>query len=250
MSTLARPLSICALLFLFILSAAFLSAQTSPPNEGTSPTPPVAQGLSESPSDESQSQNSHFAPTPLPTSTPAVDSCLRGLPAHIVVSGAAPSTQCSEIVAGSVGNDEVMAAGVVAAVDVWSWTSSSVEVCFKGKGRIAFLDATSAPRALGYPAASVREGMTCAQIGGPGTVALTRQPLDEGAAPASNMGDCQLTTLTTLYVRATPGGQIVEITLPNTTLVVTNFVSGWYKVRYWVDGWVSSAWVTVVGDGC
>lgn len=254
MSMQVRRLAICVLLCLLALAAVVLNAQTTPPDEHSttnpvgilSPTPQETHSTSDSEAiKEPASENRAAAAT---TSTPTPDTCLRNLPAHIVVSGADSSTQCSLIAAGSVHNDEIAAAGVNAAVDIWGWTSSNVNVCFRGSGRVAFLDATTAPRALSYPAATVQDGMTCIQINGPGTVALTGGTLNDGAAPAADALTCQVTTLATLYVRAAPGGPIVEITLPGTTLTATEYAQGWYKVRYWIDGWVSAAYVTTSGD--
>ncbi|GIV80965.1 MAG: hypothetical protein KatS3mg051_0319 [Anaerolineae bacterium] len=82
--------------------------------------------------------------------------------------------------AAALGNPDVLAQGVIHAVDVFGMSgglgvaafNNPVNVCLQGSGRFLFLDATQAPRtASQLPTISVG-GYTCANIPNAGTVVL------------------------------------------------------------------------------
>ena len=253
---------ICSAVLLICTVPAANVAQTSPPATPT-PDPNLRSGpgssgepgsasskQGQSKDDSSASGSTQERTTPRPSNT-----CQTMMPEHIVISGADEGTECK--VVGFVGVQSLDDAGITAAVDIWAWTSTQVEVCFRGTGSQVFLDAATSPRAIRSPSAHVRDAMTCTNIQGPGTVILSGGSLGSAPqppqqpAPASQLpisAGCQVTTTATLYVRATPGGAIVEITLPGTTLSAVDRVPGWYKVNYWVPGWVSADYV--VAKGC
>ena len=211
-----------------------------------------AEGNSGSGSGSGSSGTRQSAPTSVPKPS---NTCQSMMPDHIVISGAHERTECK--VVGAVGIQSLDDAGITAAVDIWAWTSTQLEVCFRGTGRLVFLDATTAPRAIRSPSAHVRAAMTCTNIQGPGTVILSggslgsapqappQQPAQSNQLPIAE--GCQVTTTAILYVRATPGGPIIEITLPGTTLSVLDAAPGWYKVDYWLHGWVSADYVIAAG---
>jgi len=83
--------------------------------------------------------------------------------------------------AAEVGNETLVGAGVIHAVDVFGMAgtlsvpafNSSVEVCLQGSGTLWFLSALDAPRSLQALPATATGGYTCARIPHAGTVVLT-----------------------------------------------------------------------------
>lgn len=82
--------------------------------------------------------------------------------------------------AAALGNLDVLAQGVIHAVDIFGMSgglgvaafNNPVEVCLQGSGRFLFLDATQAPRTASQLPASSAGGYTCASIPNAGTVVL------------------------------------------------------------------------------
>ena len=94
------------------------------------------------------------------------------LHSSIMVSSDTPGVQCQQVSEGAIGNEAVINAMPMNAVDVWGPSNVVAEVCFEGAGSITFLDAMYSPRqqmALEY---GMKDGMTCTTISGPGTVVL------------------------------------------------------------------------------
>jgi len=83
----------------------------------------------------------------------------------------------------SIGNADVIAMGVIHAVDVFKMqgaqSSTSLgrptEVCLQGSGRLVFLDAATSPRALSAVPATPRDGYLCATLHTAGTLVLVEQ---------------------------------------------------------------------------
>jgi hypothetical protein len=91
--------------------------------------------------------------------------------------------QSSEFVIGpeQIGNPDVIALGVIHAVDVFGLRydgepeahfNAAVKVCLLGTGRLFYLDATTSPRALSQLPVSSEFGYTCGLIFNAGTVVL------------------------------------------------------------------------------
>lgn len=82
--------------------------------------------------------------------------------------------------AAAIGNADVLAQGVIHAVDVFGMAggggfvafNNPIEVCLQGSGRFLFLDAATSPRALSQLPAVGEGGYTCASVPGAGTVVL------------------------------------------------------------------------------
>ncbi len=85
------------------------------------------------------------APAAAATPKPAVHTC-RHLPSNIIVTVSDVGPQCQVVSGGGIGNAAVLAGGVIAAVDVWSYIGHGVEVCIMGSGTMTFLDAAGQPR--------------------------------------------------------------------------------------------------------
>ncbi len=94
------------------------------------------------------------------------------LHSSIMVSSDTPGVQCQQVGEGSIGNEAVMNAMPLNAVDVWGPSNVIADVCFEGAGSITFLDAMYAPRKQMDVEYGMKDGMTCTTIMGPGTVVL------------------------------------------------------------------------------
>ena len=102
---------------------------------------------------------------------PMMQTCTM-LHSSIMVNSDTPGVQCQQVSEGAIGNEAVINAMPINAVDVWGPSNVVAEVCFEGSGSITFLDAMYSPRqqmALEY---GMKDGMTCTTISGPGTVVL------------------------------------------------------------------------------
>ena len=102
---------------------------------------------------------------------PLMQTC-KSLVSVIVVKSDTPGIQCRRVSKGAIGNDNVLMQGPIDAVDIWGPSNAFGEVCFEGAGSVTFLDAMISPRwetAIDY---SMKDGMTCAAISGPGTYVL------------------------------------------------------------------------------
>ena len=223
--------------------------------------------------EEEEEEDLPPTPTPTPTPRPPVDTCSQ-LPADIVVSGYRPfSTQCRRVGAAGVGNAELIAQGVVDAVDVWSNVNAEMQVCFRQEGRLKFLDAATAPRAVSDLPTETFEGMTCGRIDRAGTVVLLQgnptvvivsdevppaAPVNEEPAALAETGpasttDCQLATTVSRYLSLRGGPSISYariLTMPRgTRLVAKARIGDWYMVDYERQlGWASGTYLEASPD--
>lgn len=195
-----------------------------------------------------------------PTPRPPVDTC-SNLPSGIAVRGYHPfSTQCQRVSAAGVGNGDLIARGILDAVDVWASVSAEIQVCFHQQGRLYFLDAATSPRAVSDLAAEAIEGMTCGWINRAGTVALVPGSGLEAQAPAAQPEEtpamyvppgeapyiCQLVAGDILNLRG--GGDIdseILAEIPYLTLLVPlNRSKNWFLVSFEGRmGWVNRDYV-------
>lgn len=201
-----------------------------------------------------------------PTPRAPVDTCAN-LPANFLVSGFnAFSTQCRSVGSAGVGNDELIAQGVLDAVDVWGDANAEIRVCFRKQGRLKFLDAATAPRAVSDLVAENVDGMTCGWINRAGTVALlqgvqTAMPTapetsDIPPPPAQTVPTsttiCQLETTGFLSLRAGPNVYYSRLlSMPSgVRLVARARVGDWFMVNYEGQlGWASRQYLAV-SPGC
>ena len=158
----------------------------------------------------SSGSRSSRSSTPFATATPrpAVRTC-DAFVSGIVVGGAPHGAQCQRLNDAGVGNEQVIDAGYIAAVDVWSYIGDGLEVCFEGSGEIILLDAATAPRSLVSLSAYASRGLTCAWVDRAGTVVLMSPQSVRalGLSEARAVQDCTVTTQFNLNFRASPGGR-------------------------------------------
>jgi len=199
-----------------------------------------------------------------PPSKPLAVTC-PFLPASIVVSGYGKHTQCKQLSEAGVGKPELIAQGVLDAVDIFGSVDAEVRVCFSQQGSLKFLDAATSPRAESNLAAERIEGMTCARIDRAGTVILLQGGEAAAAAseivvnpPAAVESDpgsstiCQLTTTGYLSLRAGPNIYYARTeVMPNGVGLIAEAKAGnWYLVEYEEQrGWANDAYLTK-SPGC
>ena len=210
------------------------------------------------------------------TPRPSVDTCSY-LPTDIVVRSNNPyNAQCRRVGSAGVGIADLIAQGVLDAVDIWHIVEADIQVCFRNQGTLKFLDAATSPRAVSDLAAARIDGMTCGTIDRAGTVVLLQtsepvsepvsEPLSEPVSDASDrspaasateaesaiLSNCQLTTFSNLSLRS--GSSIFHARLaiiPRETRLTATFRNDdWYRVFYEeLTGWVNGAYVKP-GSGC
>ena len=201
-----------------------------------------------------------------PTPRPPADTCAN-MPTEIAVRGFhAFSTQCRRLSAVSVGNAGLMAQGIVDAVDVWGNVSGEMHVCFRQPGRLYFLDAATAPRAVSELPVERIEGMNCGRINRAGTVALLQgggaaaetvvvasesDGAPEQTGPTSTTS-CQLITTGYLSLRAGPSVHYARIlSMPRgRRLIARAKIGDWFMVNYEQQlGWAHRQYLAA-SPGC
>ncbi|MCY4062326.1 MAG: hypothetical protein OXG53_08160 [Chloroflexi bacterium] len=176
--------------------------------------------------------------------------------------------------------------GVILAVDIWGFVPNPIQVCFKSAGSLVFLDADYAPRMLMDIATFQRDGMTCGIIDRAGTVVLlapipgeilptqpspaeptpptVAQPAEPTVVLASQpsaatlpvfesipLADCQIKLVETLYLRATPGGEITGLVWINSEVPAYEIHGYWYKIEFEGQfGYISRYHRKVLRGGC
>ncbi len=175
---------------------------------------------------------------------------------EIIVTDLTGSTQCQRIEGGGIGKPHVLAAGVVNAVDVWSWVGNGTRVCFRASGAgMVFLDAAYAPRTVS-PLPAYRLGdLTCTTIDGEGSVLLLSStpaglpPLSITAEHSWSIGNCMVKLRHNLRFRANPGGEVMSLLPAGDTLTALQRTPNWFEVDYHGQrGWISAAYVEELGD--
>ena len=212
------------------------------------------------PEDAASRGEERVAATPLPAVTPTpAPSTILSLPAHIRVSGYYNSTQGQQVGRDGIGNQSVLDAGFVDAVDIWGYVPGNLRVCFDGSsGRILFLDAATSPRAVSELPAYSLNGMICANLNRAGTVVLIQGPPAPTATaplqptvtpPASwSLSNCMVRTLYALNFRASPGGAVMSVLPYDVTLTALERTADWFKVDYH-GGAAGSPMVTLKRSG-
>lgn len=184
------------------------------------------------------------------------------LPPRVAVFGYVDGTQCQMVGAAGIGRRDLIERGFIDAVDVWSYVNGGLEVCFRRTGTLVFLDATYLQRMLVDLQSFTRAGMTCGAIDRIGTVVLleTAAAPDAAAPPADSSlplidqipaKDCQIKLTETLFLRATPGGEIIGLVWLNSEVPVFEVDGDWYKTEFeGVTGYISRRYRRVLRGGC
>ncbi len=178
----------------------------------------------------------------------------------VIVTTDSPHVQCRRLDAAGVGIPDLIAQGILDAVDVQGWVSAPMQICFPRSGRLVFLDSSTAPRTVSYLAAQQTNGLTCGSIDRVGTVVL----LQGGEIPAGDAGEshavppsvpiegaylvyfCRVTTTDDLSLRAGPSVFYTRLGIipKDTRLSATSRTSNWFLVEFGEQrGWVSADYV-------
>ncbi len=206
-------------------------------------------------------EKSKREPTATPTFTPSprpTVHTLKQLPAEIQVNNWLDGAQGRRVGIAEIAQPDIIAQGVLDAVDVFGYVSPDVEVCFSAYGRIVFLDAAYAPRRAFDLRTYQRPGQTCALIDRAGTVVLLRgdSPPPQNTPPANTnpnqgrgLGECEVRPWANLKVRQEPpDGLVLGVTASRDWLRASDKRAGYFKVDIWqVEGWISGAYVNTRG---
>ena len=165
--------------------------------------------------------------------------------------------------AAAVGIQSVIDMGVLDVVDVWGTIGGTYEVCFPQAGSIIFLDAATSPRTVSSIDSEVKDGFTCASMDRAGMMVLAQSVATEStatatgagsatapsSAPASQLTQCEVTTLYNLNLRSAPSGEtILTVIAYQTTLTATQRTDKWFFVSFdQMEGWISSRYVSTWG---
>ena len=151
------------------------------------------------------------------------------------------------------GNQRVIDAGFIDAVDVYGYAEQGVEVCFPAYGAVVLLDASTSPRTLEPLESYLDEHYTCAAFNKAGTAVLisansglASPPVAGG--PSADLANCMVTTTYVLNLRAEPNGAVIGMVAHNATLTALSRTQGWFEVdANGVTGWISADYVTTAG---
>lgn len=237
------------------------------------PTPPGVTPRSSSGAGNTTSTSNFAATAPLCDGTNGVVQRVRAqVPGGAVTNGSVFCNELTGDVNMSVGNLQVVDAGIIMAVDVFGLDlngnpintfNAAVKICLPGSGGIYFLDANQMPRQPQALPVSAENGMSCAMIPNAGTVVLVNSSTgtaapSSAAAPASTGAvtdltgaGCRVTTTNIVNLRQTAGmaGSVIEPVPYNTTLEVTGSVAGWWQVIFGANtGFISADFATTSGN--
>ena len=189
---------------------------------------------------------------------PARSTCQTSLPFTITLSNIAAGMQCQVVGDSGVGNQEVVAAGYLVAVDIWGWVGAGVEVCFDQPGSIALLDAATSPRSLMALDSYASDTGSCALLDRTGTVvllpagsSLVAGSTSGGAAQVSLSG-CSVTSMDLLNIRSAPriGDNVIGLLASAAKVSADARSAQWFRVTVeGIVGWISADFVTTAG-GC
>lgn len=146
-----------------------------------------------------------------------------------------------------VGSVDIIEQGILSTTNVWGAVPAGTRVCFIGKtgGGVMFKDSSITPHPISWLAHYMLGGDTCVDIPGEGTVTLVR---GGGSAPVSASPPeapvspppmqqlpapiCQIKLDDTLFLRATPNGQIIGLVWLNSEVPVFTVDGHWYQVEF------------------
>ena len=180
--------------------------------------------------------------------------------------GASSGIQCNHVGAAGIGNQAVIDAGFISAVDLWGYVEQGVEICFPQAGKLMLIETSVIPRRHVSLDAFSRDGHTCAAVNTPGIVVLSPGPAQPAQAPepasapsapaqpaqpaAAATSGCQVTTTGNVRLRETAamGDNVIGYVMRGTTLSANSLATWWVQVNHeGRTGWISSNWVTMAG---
>ncbi|MDE2635848.1 MAG: SH3 domain-containing protein [Chloroflexota bacterium] len=173
------------------------------------------------------------------------------------------AAECQNVDAVGLGNQSLVDAGFIDAVDIWSYLGPGVDICFPQIGSLVFLDAATAPRALSTMQSYSSGGMTCAFVDRPGTVVLMPGQPSGAAPPAAveapapaTVSDpavegCPIRTTGHINFRAEPSldAERLGVILRGSTVGAISRIWGWYQINFrGRTGWIGGKYVDNIGN--
>ncbi len=196
-----------------------------------------------------------IVPPPLPT--------CEALTGATVTLRPGSAAECQKVDAVGLGNQSLVDAGFIDAVDIWSFLGPGVDICFPQIGSLVFLDAATSPRAQSTLRSYSSGGMTCAFVDRPGTVVLMPGQPSGAAPPAAveapapaTVSDpavegCPIRTTGHINFRAEPSldAERLGVVLRGSTVGAISRTWGWYQINFrGRTGWIGGKYVDNIGN--
>ena len=195
------------------------------------------------------------------------------LPSRIQVFPYSPGAQCQIVSGAGIGDQSILDAGPLGAINVWGPANLQADVCFAAFGKIVFQNASTMPHSqqtlpVFYPG----DGATCAYINNPGKVILlpgepeqiaeaqaepTAEPkkrsnlvflIKDDIESAIALEHCQVRARQNIHIRLAPAGERTGLVVAGYTFTALARTDNWFKVVF--DGaerWVSAHFVNRAG---
>ena len=175
------------------------------------------------------------------------------LPSDIRVTLPRVGAQCQRVTGAAIGNEAIVKAGPLDAVDVWGSVFPDTQVCFAASGgTFKFIDTKAMPRVVYDLPAYSDESMLCATINRAGIVVLLpgeAPPVVALPTASRSLSGCMVRTRYALNFRDAPGGEISSVLPAFVTLTAFERTDSWFKVDYHgARGWISADYVTQKGN--
>ena len=195
------------------------------------------------------------------------------LPSRVQVFPYSPGAQCQIVSGAGIGDQSILDAGPLGAINVWGPANLQADVCFAAYGKIVFLNASTMPHSqqtlpVFYPG----DGATCAYINNPGKVILlpgepeqiaeaqaepTAEPkkrsnlvflIKDDIESAVALEHCQVRARQNIHIRLAPAGERTGLVIAGHIFTALARTDNWFKVEF--DGaerWVSAHFVNRAG---
>ena len=163
--------------------------------------------------------------------------------------------QMRQVGTDAIGNQSIIDAGFIDAVDIWGYADQGAEVCIPTNGAtgvLIFVDSNTTPHTVTPMESTLRDGYICGSISGAGTVVFVQSwagaPEPAQATDATDLENCMVATTAVLNFRDGPDGNIIGTVPYNASLTATARTDGWFQVdNNGVTGWISADYVTTRG---
>ena len=167
---------------------------------------------------------------------------------NMVVRTTSQVVGCREVNTELIDKHPALASGMIAALDIFGYVESGVEVCFRNIGELVFLDGVNEPPTpQSLPSYNNAVGMTCGEVENVGTLVLVAAVIERDTFV--ELSSCRVTTTQTLRLRDEVGSSTALGLVPyNVTLDTFSRTANWFNVNFLGrDGWISANYVRTEG---
>ncbi|MYD09446.1 MAG: LysM peptidoglycan-binding domain-containing protein [Chloroflexi bacterium] len=178
----------------------------------------------------------------------SLDFSCQNLYDSMVVRSASRVVGCREVDVGLIDKHPALASGMIAAIDIFGYVETGVEVCFRNIGELVLLDrVTAPPTPRPQPSYNNAAGMTCGEVDQPGTLVLVAAVIERDTFV--ELTSCRVTTTQTVRLRADVGSATVLRLVPyNVTLDSYSRTNSWFNVAFLgTEGWISARYARASG---